>query len=315
MPLASGMAAQIAFKAETAYGTYAAPDRCFPLVDESMKKEPKRLESEGIISGARVLRSQQWAPGDIDVAGGVGLELYDRSIGLLLKWCFGQVVTAGAGPFTHTFTPGDLADDFFTMQIGKPDRTGVVRPFSYLGCMVKSWEIACKAGEIATLGLDVVAQDVVTSQALVANTLAAGIKPMTYIGGSVSIGGTATKVREMSLSGDNALAIDDRRFLGSGLIDQPLEAGLRPIKGSLECDFADLTQYDRLVNGNEFALVWTLAAGAQTLVTTLNVRYDDANPNVEGKDVLKTKIPFVAVGPTSDAGAITSVFTTTEAAP
>jgi len=315
MPLASGMAAQIAFKAETVYGTYVAPDRCFPLVNESMKKMPKRLESAGIISGARVLRSQQWSPGDIEVGGSVGLELYDRSIGRLLGWCFGSVATAGAGPFTHTFTPGDLADDFFTMQIGRPDRGGVVRPFSYLGCMVKSWEIACKAGEIATLGLDVVAQDVVTSQALIANTLAAGIRPMTYTGATVSIGGTATKVRDMKVSGDNALAIEDRRFLGSGLIDQPLEAELRPYKGSFELDFADLAQYDRLINASEFAFVWTLTAGAQTLVTTMNVRYDDANPMVKDRKILKLQIPYVAVGPASDAGAITSVLTTTEVTP
>ena len=315
MPLASGMAAQIGFAAETTYGTYVAPTRFVPLVNESMKKVPKRLESEGIISGARVLRSQQWAAGDVDVDGGVALELYDRSIGLLLKWCFGAVATAGAGPFTHTFTPGDLADDFFTMQVGKPDAGGTVRAFSYLGCMVKSWEIACKAGEIATFGMDVVAQDATTAQPLAANSLATGIRPMTYTGGGVTLAGATTRVREMTLSGDNSLAIDDRRFLGSGLIQQPKEAGLREIKGSFECDFNDLAEYDRLINASELALVWTMAAGAQTLVATMNVRYDDANATVEGRKMLKQVVPFVAVGPTTDAGAITSVFTTTEATP
>lgn len=315
MTLASGMAAQIAFKAEATYGQYMVPDRCFPLVNESMMKDPKRMESEGIIAGARTLRSQQWSAGDVDVSGSVGLELYDRSIGRLLTWMYGSVATAGAAPFTHTFTPGDLADDFFTMQIGKPDKSGVVRPFSYLGCMVKSWEIACSSGKIATLGLDIVARDVVTTEALVANSLAAGIRPMTFTGGSLTIAGTAVKVRDMKLSGDNALAIDDRRFLGSGLIEQPLEAGLRPIKGTFESDFLDLVQYARFIAGDEVAMVWAMAAGAQTLVTTMNVRYDGDTPKVADRKVLKQQVPFVCVGPSSDAGAITSVLTTTEATP
>jgi hypothetical protein len=157
MALKSGLAAQIGFADEVTPGLPVAPSVFLPLSTESLSQERERLESEGIRAGRRVLDPLQWNGGNHTVGGDVGLELYDVGTTKLLKHCFGGVATTGVGPYQHVFTPGDLSGKSFTTQVGRPDvGTGAVHPFTYDGCKVASWEIACQAGEIATFGVTVV---------------------------------------------------------------------------------------------------------------------------------------------------------------
>ena len=114
MALKSGLAAQLGVKAETTWGTFVAPTRFYPLISESLTEEIDRLESEGIVTGLRVLNTAQWAAGNVDVGGDIETELYQQGMGALLTACFGAVSTSGSGPYTHTFTPGDLTDDHLT---------------------------------------------------------------------------------------------------------------------------------------------------------------------------------------------------------
>ena len=44
------------------------------------------------------------------------MEFGNTDIAVLCKHLFGAVSTSGAGPYTHTFTPGSLNDDSLTMQ-------------------------------------------------------------------------------------------------------------------------------------------------------------------------------------------------------
>jgi hypothetical protein len=152
----TGIDAQIGYATEVTVGTPATVTAFLPLVSESLMQERARLESAGIIAGRRVLASQQWNGGDITVSGSVQHELYNRGLGKLFTAMFGDVATTGAGPYTHTFTPGDLTGDALTIQVGRPATNGTTYPFTYAGMKVSSWEIACSAGEIATLGMDVV---------------------------------------------------------------------------------------------------------------------------------------------------------------
>jgi len=152
----TGIDAQIGYALESTVGTPVTVTAFLPLVSETLGQELARLESAGIIAGRRVLASQQWNGGDISVMGSVQHELYNRGLGKLFTAMFGAVATTGAGPYTHTFTPGDLTGDSLTVQVGRPATNGTTYPFTYAGMKVASWEIACAAGEIATLGMDLV---------------------------------------------------------------------------------------------------------------------------------------------------------------
>lgn len=156
MTIRSGLASSVGFGDETTWGTAVTPTVWVPLVDESISQEIDRLESDAIISGARVLRSQQWEPGAVTAGGDLGFEVNDKSKGLLLKHMFGGTGTTGP------FTPADLSGLGLTVQVGVPDvDTGTVRPKTLAGAKVASWEIGLAAEQIATLGLSVVGRFVI----------------------------------------------------------------------------------------------------------------------------------------------------------
>lgn len=155
MTLKSGLANQIGFAEEVTWGVPVAPTVFLPVIDTGAKTTIDRLKSKGIIAGQRVMRSQQWAPGNMNAALSPGFELYDRSLSVLFKHMFGA--TSGSGPFT--LTPGDLTGKGLTVQTGLVDvGTGTVNPFTYPGSKIAKWQLACKAGEIATLGVDFAAR-------------------------------------------------------------------------------------------------------------------------------------------------------------
>jgi hypothetical protein len=155
MPIGSGIAGQIGYALEVTAGLAVTPTQFVPLVNEKLEQKRGRVESEGIIAGRRVLDASMWNGGNVEVGGDVGHELYNRGLGKLFTGMFGTV-TSTTGPvsllYTHTWSavgePRPL-----TVQKGVPGVAGVVHPMTYAGMMVEEWEIACKAGEIVTLGV------------------------------------------------------------------------------------------------------------------------------------------------------------------
>jgi hypothetical protein len=370
MTLRSGLAAQIGFADEATWGVPVTPTVFVPLVDESLTQEIARIESNAIISGARMLHSQEWGEGNVTAGGDVGLELYDRDTGLLLKHMFGG--SSSTGPFS----PADLSGLGLTTQVGVPDsNTGTVHPKTYAGCKVMSWEIAAKAGENATLGLTLssrheilhrsVTDGVTTSGsaaitsataawiqddvgkpisgtgipagatiasvtsataatlsanatatgtgitftigvALAAASYTSGIKAFRFIDASVTVAGSAFKVKEASIAGNNAPDAD-RRFLNQKTIDEQLEAERREYTGTLNTEFFDETMYRRFLAGAESALVVAFSSGAKSLTFTMNVRYDGTTAQVGGRGVVQQELPYKCVGTTTDAAGITAV--------
>ena len=316
MGLRSGMLAQVGIKTETTWGTPVTPDRFTPLISESVTEKIARMESAGIAPGVRVLRSAQWAAGDVEISGDLGFELYQQGMGLWFRHMFGAVSTSGSNPYTHTFTPGDLTDDFFTLQIGKPDVSGTVQPFTYTSCSVTEWELAAKAGELVTLGVSVVGKSLATGTSLASASYGTGSgTPFTYLHSSVSVAGSSANVKEITLKGNNGLKTD-RRFVGSQYISQPVEAALREYTGEATVEFESLTQMNYFRNATENALVLTISAGASASVTiTTNVRWDGSTPEVSDRGVVEMKAPFKCLGPSTDAGAITAVMINTDSTP
>lgn len=306
MAIKSGLAAQAGLKVETTYGTAVTVDRFFPLVSESMTEEIARLESQAILAGRRILDSEQSAAGNVNIAGDLGFELFQQNTGVLWQVCLGAVSTTGAGPYTHDVTPGDLSDDFFTLQIGKPDMAGTVQPFTFASCMVSEWELAAKAGEIPTFGMSVVGKNLATGTALASASYGDGdAVPFTFSHATVEFATTATPVKEFTLKGNNGLDTE-RYFLGDDERSQPIEADHRTYDGEAMLEFSGLTQYNRFRNHTETALEFLFNAGSSAQCNiTLNVRFDGSTPTVDGKGIVTLNAPFKVLGDGSDADGIT----------
>ncbi len=304
----SGIAASYGFKLESTVGTAVTVDTHLPLVSESIKRTEAFTESAGILAGRRLMQSSQWNSGNITTGGDVQTELYTTSIRSLLTAMMG---TETGGTLTYPYTPADLYGDSLTVQIGRPDTAGTINPFTYPGMKVASWEIACAAGEIATMGLTFMGciADEGTATALVAPTYAAGLRPIKFSGANIVVaGGTLATVKQFTLSGDNKL--EERRYLGSQYSAEPIESDLRSYTGSIQAQFDSLTAYQRYINHTEATLVATLANGTSVVKVTANVRFDGETPNVGGRAVLEQSLPFTVIAPgTLDSQGISIAYT------
>lgn len=323
-PIPTGLGAQSGMVDEVTYGTGVTVTRFFEFVSESLKMTIERMESQGLRASSRLLRSDRWASGRKSVEGDIEHELANKGFGIKLKHCLGGVSTSQPASvsdptvFDHIFTPGDLPTSF-TEQIGRPDRSGTVQPFTYEGCRVASWSLGAAIGEFGKLKLSIIGEDEKTGTALAVASYPAGQTLMTFVNGSLTVGGSASPVRSFSIGGNNGLAGDDYA-LGSALRRSPLEAALREYTGEVDADFVGLGDYNRFINGTEAALEFLFEGATisnafkfQTKITA-NVRFDGDTPNVGGPAEIRLPLKFKCVGNTS-ASALTVLYRTTDSTP
>ena len=307
---------QLGVAEETTYGTYVAPTVGVPFLTESLTSSLERLESQQFIAGRRVLTSGQWNGGKNTVAGDINMELTDRGLSLLFKHMFGAIATTGAGPYVHTATPGAIDGKSLTFQVGRNAVNGTVYPFSYTGCKITEWELACAAGEIATLALTVSGQAESTVQTLATLTYQSGMHPVKFNHGTLTIAGTPVDVTSAKVHGANNLQAD-RFFLGSQIAKEPKEGtALREYTWEAEAEFTDMALYNLYVAGTEAAFVLNFTVGANSLVIQGNARTDGSTPVVADRNIIKQALTgkFVASGATDDT-AIKAVITDSVATP
>jgi hypothetical protein len=309
----SGISGQLGLKAETAWGTAVTVDRFYEIISENIQLDQDRVESAGIRSGQRVLRSDDWTRGQRKVSGPIEFELSTRNTALLLQHALGTI-TSMAGPTPGTITPADLTGLGLTVQAGRPDVAGTVIPYTWNGGKVASWELAASVGDIAKLTLDMVYKDQTTATALASASYTSGLALFAFTHGAVTIGGTTTSVRNISIKGDNALD-KERFFVGGSLISEPLEAGRREFTFDMELDHNGTVVPGRIDSGTEAAMTLTFTSGGSIVSLTTNARFDSGFGNLSGMDILSQPLSGKLVATAADSTALTIVVTSGETAP
>lgn len=152
-------------------------------------------------------------------------------------------------------------------------------------------------------------QATVIGIALASASYTSGLVPVTFRHGSVTIGGSAVKVKAATLTG--AVALDVDRFaLGQAYHDEALENGHFDVTAQLDLEFVDMTQWRRYLNGTEHALVLTFAVGStHSLVITTNVRFDGVGAQVADMGLIRQNVPMVCVASGADSTAISAALT------
>lgn len=315
----SGIAAQLGYKAETTWGTGVTVDRFLPFRKESLTANKARLDSDSIYANRLVRDSEQWDEGEIIAGGDVELDVYTKGLGLFLKHAMGAVNTSGAGPYVHVFTPDVLDGLGLTLQVGKPDRGGTVRPWNFVGSKIREFELSVPAKEAAALKLGVSAKtiDYDGTPALQSWSPPAALSRFTWAHATAAtVHGTSPKIKSLTIKGQNGIEVD-RYFLGSQTIEEQDDVDLRAYTAEIECEFGDETLFSAFWNGSEADLVLTLTRGTSILDVRGNCRLDGdgASPVVESRGKLMQKIPAVFVGDGTDADAMTITYTTSDATP
>lgn len=335
MATPSGIASQLGIADETVYGTIVTPTRFLEFNSEGIKLDRQQVESKGLRSSNRVLRSDRQAVNRKGAGGPVELEVPSNGFGLFMKHTFGAAaLTTPAGGTLSRKIRSVLTDPtglFFTTQVGRPDNAGTVQPFTYSGCKVASWEISCDVDGVLTIKLDVDARDEATATGLAAASFPATAELFYFTGAQVSLGGTytfpasvdtvtsgvAVDVKKFSLKGDNKIKTDRYFLRSNSLKKEPLPNDFYDVNGSIDVEFSTLTDYTRYSSGTPFVLraqfVGSLIEGAINRMVEIIlpcVRCDGETPGVDGPDVLEHSLAFTMLNDGTNPPLIVNYFTT-----
>lgn len=315
MGIASGIGGQWGFAAEATPGTRETPTRFLEFTKESLKLDRPRRLSRGIRAGRLMpRRAYQLAQ---SVSGDIEFEMAPQSTGLILKLVFGGVNTTGTNPYTHTFTHAALDALLATIQIGRPDSSGTVRPFDYIGCQATKLSLAAKADDIMMGTMSVYGQHEDTAQSLASASYPSSWTPYTFLHGVLSLAGSEVAVKEVNIDIMTGLQTG-RHFMRSTTPQKPkasISAYTRDIGGTIVADFESLTAYNRFVNQTAAALSLVFTSGSNVLTITGNIEFDGETPNIEGEDMLIQRLPWKALHATSDTSAFQAVLVNADSAP
>lgn len=323
MATGSGLDAQFGFGAEGTWGASATVDHFLEFNSESLTNEPTFLEPTGLRPGVKHKRSNRVRISRRTVTGDVQMEVATRRMGLIFKHMLGSgagstpTQMASTAAYRQIHTPGGFVGLGLTMQVGRPEPSGTVRPFTYAGCKIGSWEFSLTDSEVPTLTVNVDGKREYTDVALASASYAASATVFDFSQATLTLGGTAstasglttvsggtavsTIVREFNVAGETPMA-NERFGLGNaGLKAEQLENDTPLITGTLTAEFNKTEFYDVFTANTTQPMVMTLTGAliespnSYTLQFLMPaVKFKAAAPTVEGPDVVPMNVDFEA---------------------
>lgn len=301
-----GLGSQFGLAAETTYGTYVAPNRWMEyLPGETMKRTQNFLRPAGLAAGIQVARGKRTAGTSRMAGGGMSLEVPDGAFGPILNLLHGETVTPVQIEATkiykqvHNLGTTDPSKKSVTLQLGKPNLAGEVKPFSYPGSILTSLQFDCSVDNYLTAAPTWDSQDEVTAEALGTYAPPAGISGLHWLNAVVRVNAAEQKfVRGFSLKLDKP-AETNRFYLGGPLKAQPLTNAFAQYQLTLNVDYADQTLYEFFKKAEatkvEITITGRTVEAKKTEIKFLieEARFEGDSPNVANLGVLQQQIPLM----------------------
>lgn len=309
----SGSLAKLGLGAETVYGTAVAPTYLQEFISEDIRGTYPRLQAESL-SSALVDRSDRFAINAKGAAGTIAFEPFTRGFGNWLYFAMGAVNSEVDEPeadvFTHTATIADLSGQMLTVQVGRPDETATLRPWTYEGGKVTGFELSNSVDQTlrASMSLDFEKESNPDSPAgayaiTALNALSSvGGDVLNWQGGLITLDGVEIEVAEISVRVDNALNTN-RWFIGAaGQKKEPRQDGKRSIEFSIRTPYVNNNFWEKVSSATpggalgEIVAKWTgpTLIGTTTYpslkLTIPAARFDEGGPVVSGPSQLEQTI-------------------------
>lgn len=311
---------------ESAYKTYTTVSRWVEFNDESLDWKKNVKQGKGLRVGGRVARTGRrqvpTAAGDGDFT----MEIVNKGMGLLWQAAMGSAtstIIAATTAYQQNFTLGD-APPSLSIQKGIPQvGQGSPDAYTFLGCMVDSFELTIPANDIPTVKFNFDIGDINTSAGggtayasptmPTALTNFSGAQVTATLGGTLTVptttakasiaSGVAAGVRNFSLTVNNNLATDRYNFGASGRKAKPT-VGLRTITGKMTVEYDSTTWSQNFLNDTSFPVIVDIS-GAQIGTSGRN----------EGLQIVLPDVRIDASLPNANQGGLVSVdytFTVTD---
>lgn len=302
----SGLGASIGFATEEAWGTYKAPTRFLPFESESLTKTFNYVESKGLVAGRVMQRKTLHRATTHTVAGDVNIELLDTGMGMLLNQFTSEAVTPAkveAGPaYKAVFKIGESSPygKSLTCQVGRPDTTGTVRPFSYMGLVVVGAKITIQSGGMAMFSLTFDGANGETGKELAAASYSASALPFTFQQLVPKIAGEAVgNMTSLELNFSFPRKTDRFNLGNSGTKSEQISNDYVAVDASSTLEFSSLKDQERFEKEEVVELTATATGekideknNMKFAVTMKAVKQIDSGVNVGGPDILTSSVTF-----------------------
>jgi hypothetical protein len=338
---ASGLSGQVGAVAEVTYGTPVTVTRFYEFLSENFQYNPTFLDGMGLKAGQAYNRATRTVVSQSDVNGDLTMEhtigsaatAIADSMGFWWKYALGSafttpVVVLGTA-FSQTHTNGSKAGQFLTVQVGRPQISGItVQPFTYTGVKITDWEFSCNDNQIAQLKLTYDGQTELTSTGLAAASYPTPNGLFAFSDASVmTLGGTATtsagvttvaagsslgsRVNGITITGSSPMKIDRYGLGNVGLKAEPIENAIPTITGTLSTEFFSRTELYDVFKANtyqplqlDFTKFDSAGLDANGVASGPNpyrlsiimpaVRFKTGSVNINSPDVIPQSIGFQA---------------------
>jgi len=294
---------------ETTYGVGVAPATFIEYTDESIANTINPITS-GALVGSRFKNSILMS-GIIDIGGNFKFEANPDNVGLIIGAALGSETTTQVGTTTaydHVITPADSLPSL-SIEIGRD-----VKVSRYAGCVIDGLTFNADINSI--LSIEAAIKGASENDSVSAATASYSSKlPYIFTMGTIKIDTvTVAYVKNLSLSLANNLFGD--RYVLNGSQER---VGLQPqgsqVTGSMELEFTSdgYAQRTKYLNGTAVALqiIFTSTEEIETgyyYTLTIDVpyiKYQKADANVGGPDVIPFSVDFEAYQPSGDIMTVT----------
>jgi len=315
MAVSSGVGAQLGIGNETTWGNAVTVGTFLPFTSESIQQSFNYIETAGLRAGNLAQSQSLHTQTTSSVEGSFSLDVLTRKMGKLFNMLHGNTVTptqqGGTPAYLQTHAIGATTPDTkgLTVQVGRPDVGGTVRPFTYAGVKVASVNFSCEQGGVLTSSWNVVGKSETTATSLETASYTNLGTVFNFTQGSAEFADSVITdcIRSASVTVTLPMATD-RYCIGSGTArKEPLVNGLVSVEATLEMEFASLTQHAAFVAATrrKFELIFTGAqiSGAYyyklafTLPSTVAT---GEGPVVSGPDVLTQSVTLKGLSNDSD---------------
>lgn len=304
---------------ETTYGTPVTVNRWSEVIDPAFDYVPEVIQGEGLRVGAGgVHRAARRVATTKAGSGGIEVELFSSGLGTLLELAMGvgSSTLVASDTYQQVFTLGNTLMPSATIQVGLPDGTGTVNPYTYAGCTAEGFELSVPNAGIAMLKTNWHVRSLNTATSLVDPVYPTGGSLFHWGQAAVTYGGTVTEptstaiasggtaisnVRDFSLSVSHNLASERFNMGAGGLTAQPVPTK-RTISGSLTVEYTDNTLRDAYLNQTEAPLVLTmtgteaLGTGTTTFQVVIPAAYIDGSlPKANKGELITTSFSFTGL--------------------
>lgn len=311
----SGSLTQFGIGKETVYGTEVVATKFFEIMTEDIKGNYQRVQAEAL-SSYYVDRADRFGVAAKGAAGSVALEPLTKGFGSWLKWMMGDLTsTARSAPdaaaVDHVAPVGNLFGDNITVQVGRAQVDGTIKPWTYGGGKVTGWELSNQVDQTlrANISMDFARESSPASPTgafvLATPALPTGADIFMWQSAVLTYNAVSMTLPEFSVRMDNQLNVE-RFFLGqAGIKKEPSQDGKRSIEFSFRSSYDDYTYWNKVASATNAgtyasltakwlgltAIPGTTAPVFPTIQVTIPVaRLDEGAPNVAGAGMLEQAV-------------------------